>query len=195
MVRQMVTALPARKKLSTEVRKMIYGVFCSSRPERSSESNLQTSKQERERAMLQNDDAIKLARETLQKELTHYLDKLWKIFSWTSTILVSLIGGVVAIKFRGQPATLSIGNKVGLVVAIVVLSVYATAQLDLLLSFETRARDRLQECDEKLGIREARPTTSDVRNRPDTHPASKWFGYKMTVILLAIAAVFTVVFA
>ncbi len=145
--------------------------------------------------MLQNDDAIKLAREALQKELTHYLDKLWKIFSWTSTILVSIIGGVVAIKFRGQPAFLSTGNKIGLVVAIAVLSVYAIAQLDLLLSFEMRTRDTLQECDEKLGIQEAMPIPADIRNRPDTHPASKFFGYKLTVILLAMAAVFTVVFA
>jgi hypothetical protein len=145
--------------------------------------------------MLQNDDAIKLARETLQKELTHYLDKLWKIFSWTSTILVSIIGGVVAIKFRGQADSLSTGNKVGLVVAIAVLSVYAIAQLDRLLDFEIRTRDRLHECDEKLGIQQALPIPSDVRNRPDTHPASKWFGYKMTVVLLGIAAEFTVIFA
>lgn len=160
-----------------------------------SESGLHTSEHERHKGMLQNDDAIKLARETLQKELIHHREKLWKIFSWTSTILISIIGGAVALKYRGQPGSLSVNNQISLMVAIIVLAVYAIAQLDLSLGFEIRTRDRLQACDEKLGIDEALPIVSDVRNRPDTHPASKWFGYKATVVLLALAALFAVVFA
>lgn len=144
--------------------------------------------------MLQNDDAIKLARETLEKELAHYLEKLWKIFSWTSTILISIIGGVIAFRFREQPGSLSINNKVSLMLAVIVLSIYAIVQLNQILSFETKARNKLQMCDEKLGILQALSISSDAQDRPDTHPVSKWIGSQATVFLLALAAVFTIVF-
>ena len=153
-----------------------------------------TSKQESQTAMLQNDDAIKLARETLEKELAHYLEKLWKLFSWTSTILISIIGGVIALRFREQPISLSINNKISLMLAVMVISIYTIIQLKLILSFETKARNKLQVCDEKLGILQIFSIPSDARDRPDTHPGSKWIGYQATVLLLALAAVYTIVF-
>ena len=53
-------------------------------------------------------DLILLARATIETELTHYLDKLWKVFSWASAILVSLIDGVIALRFgENHPALLS----------------------------------------------------------------------------------------
>lgn len=144
--------------------------------------------------MLQNDDAIKLARETLEKELAHFLEKLWKIFSWTSTILISIIGGVIALKFRVQPGSLSVNNKVSLVLAVIVVSIYAVVQLNQILSFEMKTRNKLQVCDEKLGILRALSIPSTTEDRPDTHPMSKWIGYQATVFLLAIAAIYTIVF-
>jgi hypothetical protein len=144
--------------------------------------------------MRQNDEAIKLARETLERELAHYLEKLWKIFSWTSTILISIMGGVIALKLREPPVPLSIHNKVSLTIAVIVLSAYAIVQLHQILNFETKARNKLQVCDEKLGILQALSIPSDARDKPDTHPMSKWIGYKATVVLLALAAVYTIVF-
>jgi len=143
--------------------------------------------------MLENDDAIKLARETAESELAHYLEKLWKIFSWTSTILISIIGGVVALKHRDQGGSLSVNNKISLVLGVVILSIYSILQLNQVLSFEMKARDTLQLCDEKLGILQALSITPDPQDRPDTHPMSKWSGYKATVFLLGLAAVYTIV--
>ena len=144
--------------------------------------------------MLQKDDAIKLARIILEKELAHYLEKLWKIFSWTSTILISIIGGLIALRFREHPGSLSANDKVSLVFAVIVLSLYAIVQLNLILSFETKARNKLEACDGELGILPYISIPSDARDRPDTHPMSKWVGYIATISLLALAAVYTIVF-
>ena len=143
--------------------------------------------------MLDKDESIKLARETVGKELAHYLDKLWKMFSWASTILVSIIGGVIAFRFRDTPISLSISDKVSLTFAVMVLSIYTIVQLNLILSFETKARNKLEVYDKELGLDQI-TTPSDGRDRPDTHPMSKWFGYIATTFLLMLAAVYTIIF-
>src|SRR4030095_14644261 len=111
--------------------------------------------------MLQKDDAIKLARESLEKELAHYLEKLWQLFSWTSTILLSIIGGIFALRFRETRLHLSTNNKVSLVLAVLVLSLFAIVQLNVVLGFETKTRNKLKKCDQDLGI-------PYERIRPDT---------------------------
>jgi hypothetical protein len=143
--------------------------------------------------MLNKDEALKLAHETLEKELAHYLDKLWKIFSWASTILVSIIGGVIALRFRDTPIPLSFNDKVSLTVAVLVLSIHAIGQLSLLLSFESKVRNKLEVYNQELGLDQI-ATSQDTRTRPDTHPLSKWFGYIATIFLLMLAAIYTIVF-
>jgi hypothetical protein len=138
-----------------------------------------------------NKELLKFAREALEKELVHYLDKLWKVFSWASTILVSIIGGVIALRFRENDLTLSLVDKSGLVFAILVLSITTVLHLDLILSFEMNTRDKLEVCDKELGISKY---TLISRDRPDRNPRSKWVSYKAAIILLALAAVFTIVF-
>ena len=136
------------------------------------------------------DDAIKLARESLEKELAHYLEKLWKLFSWTSTILLSIIGGIFALRFRATPVHLSTSNKVLFVAAVVVLSLFAVVQLYVVLSFERKTRNKLKECDQALGI--------DVpyeRSRPDKGLMPKLFFYPPTLILLTGAAVYSIMSA
>ena len=136
-------------------------------------------------------ELILLAREALDKELAHYLDKLWKVFSWASTILVSIIGGVIALRFRENHPTLSIVDKSGLVFAVIVLSFTAVRHLDLILSFEMNTRDKLEVCDKELGISDYALMS---RGRPDRDTNAKWVSYKATIILLALAAVFTIIF-
>ena len=136
-------------------------------------------------------DLILLARAAFETELAHYLDKLWKVFSWASAILVSIIGGVIALRLGGNPLTLLIVDKIGLVFAVVVLSFSAWRHLGLILSFEIIARDKLDECDRELGISKY---ISITRGRPDRDPRSKWFSYTATIALLALAAIFTIVF-
>jgi hypothetical protein len=134
------------------------------------------------------EDAIRLARESLEKELAHYLEKLWKLFSWTSTILVSIIGGIFALRFRATPAYLSPHYKVGLVSAVLVLSFVAIVQLNVVLGFERETRNKLKECDQDLGI-------PYERIRPDTGLMSKLFFYSPTLILLTAAAFYSILSA
>ena len=135
--------------------------------------------------MLQKEEAIKLARESLEKELAHYLEKLWKLFSWTSTILLSIIGGIFALRFRETRLYISASNKASLVFAVLVLSFVAIVQLNVVLGFETKTRDKLKECDQDLGI-------PYERIRPDTGLRSKLFFYSPTLILLTVAAVYSI---
>jgi len=136
-------------------------------------------------AQQRKDDATKLARESLEKELAHYLEKLWKLFSWTSTILVSIIGGLFALRFGEKPFYLTLSSKLSLVVAVLVLSVFAIIQQKVVLGFETETRNKLTECDKALGI-------TYERLRPDTGPMSRWFFHSATLILLTLAAVYSI---
>ena len=138
--------------------------------------------------MLPKDEATKLARESLEKELAHYLEKLWKLFSWTSTILLSIIGGIFALRFRETCLYLSPGNKVSLVSAVLVLSFVAIVQLNVVLDFETETRNKLKECDQVLGI-------PYERMRPDKGVMSRLFFYSPTLILLTAAAFYSIISA
>jgi hypothetical protein len=42
-------------------------------------------------------DDTRYARDALVKEREHRREKLWSLFSWTSTLLIGSIGGVVAL--------------------------------------------------------------------------------------------------
>ena len=48
--------------------------------------------------MQSGDDIRILARETVLNEISYRMDKLWRIFSWTSTVLVAMIGGTIALR-------------------------------------------------------------------------------------------------
>jgi hypothetical protein len=136
--------------------------------------------------MLEKDEAIKLARESLEKELAHYLDKLWKLFSWSSTILLSIIAGIYALRFRERPVSLSSNNKVSFVLAVAVLGFFAIVQIKVVLGFETKTRNKLDECDKALGI-------PYERLRPDMGDMSKYFFYLSILIALTAAAVYSII--
>ena len=135
---------------------------------------------------MQEDDAIRLARESFEKELAHYLEKLWKLFSWTSTILLSIIGGIFALRFRETPLSLSHNNKVSFVLAVLVLCLFAIVQIKVVLGFETETRNKLEECDKALGI-------PYQRLRPDTSRMSRFVFYAPTLIALTAAAVYSII--
>ena len=79
----------------------------------------------------------------------------------------------------------------GLSIAVVVLSFTALRRLNLILSFEIEARNKLDLLDKDLGISEY---TQILRGRPDKDPRSIRLGYRATIALPALAAVFTIIF-
>jgi hypothetical protein len=134
--------------------------------------------------MQSGDDIRILARETVLNEISYRMDKLWRIFSWTSTVLVAMIGGTIGL--RTGKADLSLAHQIVLAVAAGVLGLYAVIWLRQNLRLEARARDALVAHDRALGIGPYVESIDGALPRPDRGIV---VGYKLTVALLAVAAI------
>lgn len=124
-----------------------------------------------------------LARKAALDEISFRMDKLWRIFSWTSTVLVAIIGGTIALR-TGQ-TTLSIGHQGIVAGAALVVGAYAIAWLRQNLRLEGHARDALEAHDRALGITSYNDAVGGSLPRPDRGIV---VGYKLTVALLTLAA-------
>ena len=117
------------------------------------------------------------AREQLQKELIHWREKLWKIFSWAATILVAITGGAVALKTDPvYTSDISRWLWVLVIISVVFLTVYASLWIKQNLAIVRKLQMKLGFYDHKLGIKSlnyARPK----------------FGYNQALILLAASAI------
>jgi hypothetical protein len=134
--------------------------------------------------MQSGDDIRILARETVLKEISYRMDKLWRIFSWTSTILVAMIGGTIAL--RTGKTNLSLVHQILLAVAAGVLGFYAVMWLTQNLRLERSARDALVAHDRALGIGPYVESIDGALPRPDRGIV---VGYSLTVALLSVAAI------
>ena len=137
--------------------------------------------------MQSGDDIRILARETVLKEISFRMDKLWRIFSWTSTVLVAMIGGTIALRTgRTGETDLSLVHQIVLAVAAGVLGLYAVIWLRQNLRLERRARDALAAHDRALGIGPYVESIDGALPRPDRGIV---VGYSLTVALLSLAAI------
>jgi hypothetical protein len=77
------------------------------------------------------DDKVKFVRDVMLAEIEYRRDKMWKLFSWVSSILTGIIGGVIALKTRpDMPFDLGIGYRIALTIAVAGLAVHACTWLD-----------------------------------------------------------------
>ena len=125
-----------------------------------------------------------LARQTVLDEIKFRMEKLWRIFSWTSTVLIAITGGTIAL--RTGDNVLSDWHEVILAVAPLVVALYAVVWLRQNLRLEAMARNALEAHDTSLGIAEYNEAINGGLPRPDIGII---VGYKLTVIMLAAAAV------
>ncbi|HEV8430301.1 MAG TPA: hypothetical protein VGQ41_20525 [Pyrinomonadaceae bacterium] len=131
-------------------------------------------------------DQEKAALEVIRHEVGYRREKQWKIFSWTATILVAVIAGVITLvgddkfKFPLWP------QRAAMAAATIVITVYACHWIHENITFESGARDAL------TGFFKDNEISKNVIPDPRTSPH---FGYSATLILLAVAAVATVLFA
>ncbi len=130
----------------------------------------------------------KFAYEMLRKELESCRDKAWKVFSWTSTILLGTIGGLVAVTGKpdsSTPASLPCWpHRTLLLAAILVLAFYASLWVRQNLKAEEDVLKRIEPFEVEIGIRGKQGT---IYGKP-------WFGYRLTIALLAIAALVSICF-
>lgn len=128
----------------------------------------------------------RLTREALLKEIYFRMDKLWRLFSWASGLLIAITGGVIVLNTADQLQPLLIAHKMVLSFAVIILATYSVIWLRQNLNLEREARDALDKIDQDLGITGYRERLNANIPRPDK---GRRLGYDMTVILLSIAAV------
>jgi hypothetical protein len=125
-----------------------------------------------------------LARQAVLEEITFRMTKLWWIFSWTSTVLVAITAGVIALRTKGS--SLELPHQTLIAASAMVIGLYAVIWLRQNLHLEGLARDALAAHDKALGIHAYNTLIGGGLPRPDIGIV---IGYKITVVLLTLAAV------
>ncbi|MBL6448262.1 hypothetical protein JMN32_18250 [Fulvivirga sp. 29W222] len=126
-------------------------------------------------------DLQKFTYEALRKEIEFRREKAWRIFSWVSTILLSVMGGIIAIK-SSSSWNLTCFHAALLTGAILVLSNFSHLWIHRNLEIEDNALNKIEPLEVFFKIRE--PNEKDAK-RP-------MFGYHATIILLTIATLITI---
>ena len=124
------------------------------------------------------DEKSKLRVSHLENELKHRVDKLWKIFSWTSSIMVTITGGVIAL-VKGKPCLIETWERLLISAIVIILMYYAHQWIKENLRLEEETRKQLFEI--------LSNKTNDSKE-DDTNPDKASFGYNKVIIGLGITA-------
>ncbi len=130
----------------------------------------------------------KLAWEILYKEIGYRREKQWKIFSWTNGILVSIIGGVIALTGKDKEFALKPLHKALLISAIITLATYAWIWIKENQNFIERILDRGKRYDIKLDL------DVIISRKHRLSRMQRIIGYFGTILLITVAAILTVLF-
>jgi uncharacterized protein (DUF983 family) len=127
---------------------------------------------------------LQLARKIKQAEADYRREKRWKIFSWTSSLLVGSIAGAVAITSSSNTALPLWPHKLVLILAVLTLAAYAILWIRYNGIVLENAWNHVRELDAKLGV------YGDLSTE-DTDPRQTlpFISYGMTIGLLAAAAI------
>jgi hypothetical protein len=72
-------------------------------------------------------EKYKFARQKLSEEMMYRRERQWKIFSWISTLLVGITGGVIAL--NGKDFSFSVLHKIAVTFAVIVLSTFSCIRI------------------------------------------------------------------
>jgi len=128
---------------------------------------------------------LKFARNAIAREVDYRREKQWRIFSWTSTLLIASIGGAIALAGAQHFSFPVFPQRVLMAFALFVLTSYARTWVRRNIDYEAAARDALIKLDKQLGISES--ITTNPRDDP------RW-GYVRALDLLAAAGIMAVLF-
>jgi len=110
------------------------------------------------------------------KELEYRRKKQWDIFSWCSTLLVAITGGVIALETRQQTYPLHRSQKAIISLAVAVLVVYAVLWLG-----HNWRMDKLARC----------CFSKEIKERI-WGPKRKAVGYRWALVMLGAAALLAI---
>jgi hypothetical protein len=96
-------------------------------------------------------DYLKLRREVLAKEIDYRREKRWRIFSWTSSILLAALGGVLALTGKGFYFPLW-PHRAFSAAAVFFVSLYAFMWITMNRQGEKSLRVIMEKYDNDLGI-------------------------------------------
>lgn len=119
-------------------------------------------------------DYLKLRREVLSKEVGYRRGKTWRIFSWTSSILLAALGAVIALTGWSQ--------RIPEALAIFILSFYAHVWITQNRKQAKILQEAIKEYDAELDIK---PIESD-------QPLP--LGYRVSLLITAASTILVVMF-
>jgi hypothetical protein len=109
----------------------------------------------------------------LKHELDYRRNKQWNIFSWASTMLVAITGGMLTLQLNGAWPT---GRRVPVTIAVVVLAAYCFIWLRYNSKKDKEAADKVQD-----------ETGLQIRGLP--HEKAP-LGFRHALVLLAITTLY-----
>jgi hypothetical protein len=116
--------------------------------------------------------------EYLETQLSQRLEKLWRVFSWCSSILISITAGLIATS-AAKDFHITDTGRVLVSAIIIIVTVYAWAWIQENLQFERNIRDQIDKIfEEELSY----PQLKTLR------PDKARFGYKHVILLLGLVA-------
>ena len=122
------------------------------------------------------EETTKQKMQRLENELNHRLEKLWRIFSWASSILISIIGGIIVLE-KIEHETLHISERIIFSAVVLILTGYAFYWICQNLKFETETRKKLESL-----------LNSSADSKPGELPHRVRWGYNPVIILLGLTA-------
>lgn len=116
--------------------------------------------------------------QSLESQLSHRLEKLWRVFSWCSSILISITGAVL-LAARSDKIQLLPQDNVLISIVVIALTLYAFLWIKENLRFESKIRDQMDAIFE---------TELNYPQLKQLRPDKARFGYLAVIILLGSAA-------
>ena len=126
--------------------------------------------------------SLSLIIQSFEKQLSERIEKLWRVFSWTSSILITIAGGMIVLG-KKKELEFSIYELILISFIILILTLYAYLWVNENLKLESKIRNEMDIIFEKeVGYDQFKSFRPD-RSR---------FGYKAVILLLGAACLFAI---
>lgn len=121
----------------------------------------------------------KIAKEIIEREITYWNEKRWRVFSWSSNLLIGSLAGATFLK---EKTALSYHERLLLVIAVFSLTIYSIFWLYRSNKVRSKLRQKLMIIYTEFGI------NSTIESLSDIYKSSISFSYEVTVIILGIVS-------
>jgi hypothetical protein len=123
-------------------------------------------------------DEQKTALEVIREELKHRREKQWKIFSWSATVLLAAIGGVITLVVKEQ-FVFPTWQRVTMAGALIVIAFYSCVWICENIDYEKRLRGALIRLLDQTGVSKHLIPSPDqlIPDPKDTKPAADAVGF------------------